>query len=90
MVLTVQVSTFTFNLKLWFCIEFSLIFPPTCLEFDCPGDGTCSGKGSCNDSVGACICDTGFEGNICQGNARINSFTYVDFTVFKSFKCNFF
>mgnify|MGYP002044166321 FL=1 len=55
------------------CIDCSLIVP--CLEFDCPGDGTCSGKGSCDDSIGACICDTGFEGNICQGNAKIYQFT---------------
>ena len=73
MALTVQVSTFNFSLELWFCINcwlISLISSPDCLEFDCPGDGTCSGKGSCDDSVGACICDTGFEGNICQGNAK--------------------
>ena len=36
-------------------------------EFDCPGDSTCSNQGICDDSTGTCICDVGFEGNICQG-----------------------
>ena len=82
-----------FDFKLWFyinCWLISVIFSLFCLEFDCPGDGTCSGKGSCDDSIGACICDTGFEGNICQGNARIDLFTCIDFTVCQSFECNFF
>ena len=37
-------------------------------EFDCPGDSTCSNQGACDDSTGTCICDAGFEGNVCQGN----------------------
>ena len=38
------------------------------LELDCPGDSTCSNQGICDDSVGACICDNGFEGNTCQSS----------------------
>ena len=37
-------------------------------EFDCPGDGTCSNQGICDDTVGTCQCDLGFVGNTCQGN----------------------
>ena len=43
-----------------------LIF--SCLEFDCPEDGTCSSQGICDDTIGSCICDVGFEGNTCKGN----------------------
>ena len=38
------------------------------LEFKCPGDGTCSSQGTCNEMTGICICNSGFEGNTCQGN----------------------
>ena len=37
------------------------------LEFDCPEDGTCSSQGVCDDVIGACICNEGFEGNTCKG-----------------------
>ena len=36
-------------------------------EFDCPGDGTCSHKGTCNKTDGSCICNEGYEGDMCQG-----------------------
>ena len=36
-------------------------------EYDCPGDGKCSNQGTCNDATGSCICNSGFEGNTCQG-----------------------
>ena len=42
-----------------------LIF--SCLEFDCPEDGTCSSQGICDDTIGSCICDVGFEGYTCKG-----------------------
>ena len=42
-----------------------LIF--SCLEFDCPEDGTCSSQGICDNTIGSCICDVGFEGNTCKG-----------------------
>ena len=37
------------------------------LEYECPGDGTCSNQGICNDSTGFCECNNGFEGYICKG-----------------------
>ncbi len=37
------------------------------LEFDCPGDGSCSSQGVCDDTIGTCICNEGFEGSSCQG-----------------------
>ena len=39
------------------------------LEFDCPGDGTCSNQGTCDDSTGTCVCFQGFEriSGICKG-----------------------
>ena len=36
-------------------------------EFDCPGDGDCSNQGTCDESSGTCLCDEGFEGDMCQG-----------------------
>ena len=36
-------------------------------EFDCPGDGDCSNQGTCDESSGTCVCDEGFEGDMCQG-----------------------
>ena len=27
----------------------------------------CSNQGTCDDSIGSCICNEGFEGNICEG-----------------------
>ena len=36
-------------------------------EFDCPEDGLCSNQGTCDDTIGSCVCDDGFEGSICKG-----------------------
>ena len=39
--------------------------------FDCPSAGplgVCSNHGTCDDLIGTCICDIGFEGNVCLGN----------------------
>ena len=37
-------------------------------EFDCPGgtDQGCSNQGSCDDTTGICICNSGFEGASCH------------------------
>ena len=40
-------------------------FIPT--DIQCPGDGTCSNRGTCDLSNGVCVCDSGFQGEICQG-----------------------
>ena len=37
-------------------------------EFDCPGDGLCSNQGTCDDTIGSCVCNEGFEGNTCAGD----------------------
>ena len=34
---------------------------------NCPGDSTCSNHGTCDFSNGTCVCDSGFQGNMCQG-----------------------
>ena len=39
-------------------------------EFDCPEDGLCSNQGNCDDTIGSCICNEGFEGNICKGEKQ--------------------
>ena len=44
------------------------------LEFNCPGDGSCSNQGTCDSSSGTCICDSGFEGHSCQG--RYHCYVY--------------
>ena len=38
-------------------------------EFDCPGDGTCSDQGTCDDATGTCVCFQGFErlSGTCKG-----------------------
>ena len=51
-------------------------------EFDCPGDGTCSNQGTCDDTTGTCECDFGYEGNTCQGTEK-NAAQYI-------FKNNFY
>ena len=33
----------------------------------CPGNGTCSNQGTCDGTTGTCICNSGFQGDICQG-----------------------
>ena len=41
-------------------------------EFDCPFVavlGVCSNQGTCDESTGTCICDEGFHGQVCLGNA---------------------
>ena len=50
----------------WQCSFFSIFFF-SFLEFNCPGDGNCSNQGICDDSTGICNCDSGFEGQSCQG-----------------------
>ena len=47
-----------------FSISYIILF---WTEFDCPGDGTCSNQGTCDDTTGTCECDFGYEGNTCQG-----------------------
>lgn len=51
---------------------------------DCPGDGLCSNNGSCDDKTGTCICNSGFQGNMCQG---IHDFTIS--LIFTSVCCCF-
>ena len=34
---------------------------------NCPGDSTCSNQGTCDMSNGTCVCDSGFQGDVCQG-----------------------
>ena len=36
-------------------------------DVQCPGDGKCSNRGTCDISTGICVCDSGFEGDMCQG-----------------------
>ena len=38
---------------------------------ECPGDGTCSSQGTCDDTIGNCVCNEGYEGDMCQGNKGI-------------------
>ena len=56
---------FFLNYKTW---NIFLIFVQ--IEFDCPADGSCSNQGLCDDTIGICICDQGFEGSSCQGKSR--------------------
>ena len=39
-------------------------------EIFCPGDSSCSNQGTCDDNSGICICNPGFEGNLCQSNSK--------------------
>ena len=39
-------------------------------EFDCPGDGDCSNQGTCDESSGTCVCNEGFEGDMCEGEIK--------------------
>lgn len=41
------------------------------LEFNCPGDGLCSNNGICDSTSGSCVCNEGFEGNMCQGKYSV-------------------
>jgi hypothetical protein len=36
------------------------------LEIGCPGDGSCSFHGTCDDNTGTCLCNDGFDGENCQ------------------------
>ena len=40
----------------------------TSTEFDCPGgtDQGCSNQGSCDETTGICICNSGFDGDSCH------------------------
>ena len=58
-------------ISLFLCLYIILFWA----EFDCPGDGTCSNQGTCDDTTGTCECDFGYQGNTCQGTLmkRCNS-----------------
>ena len=36
-------------------------------DLQCPGDSACSNHGTCDFSTGTCVCNFGFQGDICQG-----------------------
>ena len=36
-------------------------------DLQCPGDSACSNHGTCDFSTGTCVCNSGFQGDICQG-----------------------
>ena len=36
-------------------------------DMQCPCDGNCSNQGICDFSTGTCVCDSGFQGDTCQG-----------------------
>ena len=78
-------------ISLFLCLYIILFWT----EFDCPGDGTCSNQGSCDDTTGTCECDFGYEGNTCQGtlmkNATLsNSKNNFVFTISVVDKCFYF
>ena len=35
----------------------------------CPGDSTCSNQGTCDVPTGTCVCNSGFQGDMCQGKS---------------------
>ena len=35
-------------------------------DMQCPGNGTCLHRGTCNITTGTCICDSGFHGTVCS------------------------
>ena len=39
----------------------------TFIEIQCFGPDDCSNQGICDVSNGTCICDPGFQGEMCQG-----------------------
>ena len=63
--LIVLVSIFFFKYKIW-----NIFKKFVQIEFDCPADGSCSNQGLCDDTIGICICDPGFEGSSCQGKSQ--------------------
>ena len=62
----VWIALVRFSFSLYHVSQISLNMHPF-TEFDCPEDGLCSTQGTCDDSIGFCICNEGFEGNICKG-----------------------
>ena len=36
-------------------------------DLQCPGDSACSNHGTCDFSTGTCVCNSGFQGDMCQG-----------------------
>ena len=65
-----QFSSIQLSIKysFWLMIFYFWWFAST--EFDCPGDGTCSDQGTCDDATGTCVCFQGFErlSGTCKGN----------------------
>ena len=53
-------------------------------EFDCPEDGLCSNQGNCDDTIGSCICNEGFEGNTCKGEKdnQLSNVIYVNYILY--------
>ena len=41
-------------------------------DMQCPGDGSCSNQGTCDVSTGICVCNLGFEGDMCEGNVYVS------------------
>ena len=41
------------------------------IELNCPGDGSCSNEGNCDETTGTCICNFGFEGSQCEGTYMV-------------------
>ena len=70
-------------------MNFSVTFFHTFFtEFDCPSVGplgVCSNQGTCDDSTGTCICDEGFEGNVCLGNLPHFLISHKKFTEWQTF-----
>ena len=42
-------------------------------DMQCPGDGYCSNQGICDVSTGTCTCDSGFQGDMCQGTGCLRA-----------------
>ena len=61
------------------CLSFCNFLFFVSLEFDCPGDGTCSNQGTCDDTTGTCVCFQGFEriSGICKGMYSVFIFSSV-------------
>ena len=66
--LIVQVISELYQMDVCFLSFWKFLFFVS-LEFDCPGDGTCSNQGTCDDTTGTCVCFQGFEriSGICKG-----------------------
>ena len=46
-------------------------------DVQCPGNGACSNQGTCDYSTGTCVCNSGFQGDMCQGNKSCLQLTNV-------------